>query len=310
LGVVVPLFNKEATVRRCVEALLTQTEKPRRIVVVDDGSTDGSLQALAPFRDRITVLRQPNAGPSAARNRGIYELDTEWVAFADADNCWLPDRIACIHRVVKAQPHLEWMTGCYFRCTPDASTAIMPAIPVSMESPGGAVDYFDWTASAIAGIHASETLVGRTALVRSIGGFNVSLWCHEITFMYLSLAVQRPTCGIVASPTVRIFFDGSDSLYCRLSGSATAMLAYAKALGDLSTNAGTHRGIVRSKAAEALHAALWLALNDGSLGVSREIIFSRRSDLRFKPRIKGALRYVFQAVCARLRESGFGVPTL
>src|SRR5436190_21762043 len=82
LGIVVPLYNKESTITRAIESLLSQTERPRRIVVVDDGSTDGSLGAIAPYRDEITILKQSNAGPGAARNRGVQELDTEWVGFA------------------------------------------------------------------------------------------------------------------------------------------------------------------------------------------------------------------------------------
>src|SRR5579863_5357672 len=111
LGVVMPLYNKRATVGRAIQSLLAQTVKPRQIVVVDDGSTDGSLGEVLPYGDLITVLEQPNAGPSAARNRGIQELNTEWVGFADADNSWHPGRIEAVQRMIELHPDLDWVTG-------------------------------------------------------------------------------------------------------------------------------------------------------------------------------------------------------
>ncbi len=88
VGVVVPLYNKAASVRQSVERLLDQSVRPARVVVVDDGSSDGGGARLDPLAERLTLVRQPNAGPSAARNRGASLLRTEWVAFADADNLW------------------------------------------------------------------------------------------------------------------------------------------------------------------------------------------------------------------------------
>jgi Glycosyl transferase family 2 len=297
LGVVVPLFNKRATVARAIDALLNQTESPRRIVVVDDGSTDDSLGALAGVSDRVTVVRQTNAGPSAARNRGLQELDTEWVAFADADNCWHRDRVAEINSVIRAHPTLDWLTGRYVRCHPDGKSEIMPPIPWTGEDRSGVVDYFEWTAPDLPGVHASETLVARRSLLSSVGGFLGDLRCHEITLMYLTLAVRNSRVGVVGTPTVDIEFDRPDSLYSSLRESAATMLCFAKALVRLSDSAGAaQRALLRGKAADALHTALWLALNDGSLSVSREIIFTYGSLLQRKTRVKGMMRLAWQSL--------------
>jgi glycosyltransferase involved in cell wall biosynthesis len=90
-SVVVPLYNKAPYVRRTLESVAGQTLEDLEVIVVDDGSTDGSAEAVAAFTDsRFRLVRQSNAGPGAARNRGLAEVTAPYVAFLDADDCWLP----------------------------------------------------------------------------------------------------------------------------------------------------------------------------------------------------------------------------
>src|SRR5262249_27922944 len=110
LGIVVPLYNKRATVRRSVARLLEQTRPPAQVVVVDDGSTDGSPDELALLAGPHTLLRQANAGPSAARNRGVAELRTEWVGFSDADDLWTLDRAERLGDFLSRHPGVDWLT--------------------------------------------------------------------------------------------------------------------------------------------------------------------------------------------------------
>jgi len=300
LGVVMPLYNKRATVVRAITSLLAQTVRPRQIVVVDDGSTDGSLDEILAFQDRITIVGQPNAGPSAARNRGIRELDTEWVGFADADNRWHPGRIEAVQRLIARHPDLDWLTGRYHRISAEGDMSIMPPEEGDSGSTGDVVDYFQWTAAGVPGIHASETLVTRRRLLEEVGGFDQSLRCHEITMMYLSLAVRSARVGVVAEPTVDIYFDRSDSLYSSLKDSASAMLAYGKSLVALSSRAGARRKLIRAKAAEAIRTALWLAQQNGSLPVTHEIISTLGEHLGLRTLLKGRVRFAWQSLLAQL----------
>ena len=91
VSVVIPLYNKVRDIRRAVESVLAQTWQDFEIIVVDDGSTDGSGERGAPnSQPAAPRVAQPNAGECAARNRGIQDAASELVAFLDADDEWLP----------------------------------------------------------------------------------------------------------------------------------------------------------------------------------------------------------------------------
>ncbi|WP_165066852.1 glycosyltransferase family 2 protein [Paludisphaera rhizosphaerae] len=87
---VIPAYNYGHLVSRAVESALAQTYREIEVIVVDDGSTDGTAERLAPYRDRIRYFYQENRGLSAARNAGIRLARGEWVAFLDADDVWHP----------------------------------------------------------------------------------------------------------------------------------------------------------------------------------------------------------------------------
>lgn len=94
VSVVIPMYNAGRYITQAVDSVLAQTYRPIEILVVDDGSTDDSAAILQAYGSRIRYLHQKNQGQSIARNRGITESQGELVAFLDADDFWLPDKIA------------------------------------------------------------------------------------------------------------------------------------------------------------------------------------------------------------------------
>lgn len=92
VSVVVPLYNKVDYVSPAIESVLSQTRRDFEVVVVDDGSTDGSFERVIPFTSdrRVKVLRQANRGAGAARNIGVANSRGDLICFLDADDEWLP----------------------------------------------------------------------------------------------------------------------------------------------------------------------------------------------------------------------------
>lgn len=91
VGVVVPLHNKRAYVRRAVESVLRQTHTDFKLTVVDDGSTDGSAECIERISDpRFSLIRTECRGPGAARNLGVRTTDADWIGLLDADDEWQP----------------------------------------------------------------------------------------------------------------------------------------------------------------------------------------------------------------------------
>ncbi len=96
VSVVIPAFNRVGTIREAVKSVLSQSHADLELLVVDDGSSDGTMSALADMTDpRLRLLANPrNMGPGAARNTGIRAARGDWVAFQDSDDEWLPDKLA------------------------------------------------------------------------------------------------------------------------------------------------------------------------------------------------------------------------
>ena len=95
VSVIIPTYNRAAKAARAVSSVLFQTFSDYEVIVVDDGSSDGTREALAPFGRRIRVLSHgENRGVSAARNSGIRASQGSLVAFLDSDDYWFPEKLS------------------------------------------------------------------------------------------------------------------------------------------------------------------------------------------------------------------------
>jgi glycosyltransferase involved in cell wall biosynthesis len=91
ISVVIPVYNGERYLTEALESVFAQTHPVDEVIVVDDGSTDGSAEVAGRFP--VTLIRQENRGPGAARNAGVAACSGEYLAFLDADDTWLPEKL-------------------------------------------------------------------------------------------------------------------------------------------------------------------------------------------------------------------------
>jgi glycosyltransferase involved in cell wall biosynthesis len=120
ISVVIPLFNNEKTIAQVLESVRRQTavNEIKEVVVVNDGSTDGSrgiVERYAAAHDDIAIrlINKDNGGVSAARNDGVKAARGEWISFLDADDLWLPNKIACQCDIIKDHPEIDFL-GCNY----------------------------------------------------------------------------------------------------------------------------------------------------------------------------------------------------
>ncbi|MEW6247794.1 MAG: glycosyltransferase [Nitrospirota bacterium] len=106
VSVVIPLYNARDVIRETIESVLAQSWKDYDIVVVDDGSTDGSEAIVREFGDRVHYVRQDNGGVARARNRGIAESIGEYIALLDHDDLWHPAKLEKQVAVLDRRPEV------------------------------------------------------------------------------------------------------------------------------------------------------------------------------------------------------------
>jgi glycosyltransferase involved in cell wall biosynthesis len=110
-SVIIPTYNRRKWLLRCIGSVHAQRFTDYEIVVVDDGSTDGSIEALAELGGRIRLIKQQNRGPAAARSAGARVAVGEYIAFLDSDDRWFPWTLSTLAAAAERFGHPAWLYG-------------------------------------------------------------------------------------------------------------------------------------------------------------------------------------------------------
>ena len=117
ISVIIPLYNKEDYISTSIKSIFKQSYNDYEIIVVNDGSTDKSVDIVKAFNDeRIRIINQKNAGVAAARNKGIEEAKGEYIAFLDADDEWKEDYLATQMELAEKYPQCDVFATNYEFC--------------------------------------------------------------------------------------------------------------------------------------------------------------------------------------------------
>lgn len=191
ISVVIPLYNKEKSIASTLRTVLNQTFSDYEIVIVNDGSTDGSVEEIEKVQDdRIRLVHQPNAGVSAARNRGIEEAKGDLIAFLDADDEWKPEYLATQYHLFQKYPECSVFACNYeFR---DVSGKVTPTLIHKLPFVGedGILSNYFEVASCSHPPICSISVMVKKQVMQAIGGFPVGVTSGEDLLTWARLSIN------------------------------------------------------------------------------------------------------------------------
>lgn len=181
---IVPVYNGERFIGEAIQSILAQTYAHREIIVVDDGSEDGTADVLQSLGGQLRVIRQENQGPSLARNRGMEESHGEFVAFLDADDLWVEDKLEAQMEILVERPDVDMCSGhmkSFWVPELEEEARRFSGHPYHQERP----------------VLSACTLLARRELFERIGGFDPDLRNGEDTDWFIRMMRSGATSAIV-----------------------------------------------------------------------------------------------------------------
>ena len=198
-SVIMPAFNSERYVGAAIETVLGQSLADFELIVVDDGSTDGTLEAVRRYAEepRVRVLQQEHGGLASARNRGISVATSSLVAFLDSDDLWLVDYLTRMYAVMQTSPHAVLAFGGW-RYVDDRGTLLPQVVMPFRAEPETARLELPWRNALI-----PSAVIARTASIRRVGGFDTAFQGVEDWDLSIRLLGEGP---FVALPQVSTLY--------------------------------------------------------------------------------------------------------
>jgi glycosyltransferase involved in cell wall biosynthesis len=198
-SVIIPVYNREKLLASAIDSVLAQAFDDREILVVDDGSTDGSMDLVERrYGSQVKVYRQANAGPGMARNFGAAHATGEYLAFLDSDDLWFPWTLATYARLIAEYDRPAVLSGAMQYFTDESD---LPAQPGG--GPPRAERFEDYFASSRAGLYVGAGQgVFRRDVFEAAGGFVADRLIAEDHDLMLRLGTARGLVVLHSPPTV------------------------------------------------------------------------------------------------------------
>lgn len=209
LSVIIPLYNGSALIERCLDSINSQGFQGLEVIVVDDGSTDDSVERIKRYKYPVHIFQQSNQGPAAARNKGVQQAKGKYIAFLDADDYWLPNFIHNTYSFLEANEDVIAVSVGQRHILPNKVEKIIPEYLKSghgekPSDPFVISDFFDYWH------HHNHVCTGsvmmRASIVKETGGQRTDLRITEDLEFWALLATYGKW-GII--PKVLFVSDGT-----------------------------------------------------------------------------------------------------
>jgi GT2 family glycosyltransferase len=204
ISVVVPVYNRSNFIKQALDSITSQSHAPDEIIVVDDGSTDETREQLKSYGDSITtIFLEHNSGPSKARNAGVRQANTDWIAFLDSDDCWKKDKLKNQIEFIKKYPFYQILQSdeIWIRNGRRVNPCRHHAKPAD----------WIWDASLERCLVSPSGVLIRKSLFEQFGGFDESLPVCEDYDLWLKISRHHPV-GLEPSLSVVKYGGHSDQL--------------------------------------------------------------------------------------------------
>ncbi len=216
-AVVIPVYNKAPYVARALTSVLRQSFADWELVVVDDGSIDGSTEVIARYTDsRMRVVRQDNAGVASARNRGVAQTSAPFVAFLDADDWWEPTFLQEMDALIRRHPGAGLYSSRYWIVRRGQRS--VAALNVERDFEEGEVDYFGLYAQTLCMPLCTGSVCVPREVFDKAGGFRPGVRLGEDFLLWAGIALENKTV-VINKPLlsynqdVDVAFRGTHHLY-------------------------------------------------------------------------------------------------
>jgi len=205
-SIVIPLYNKEKYISRAIESVLSQSFKDFELIIVDDGSTDNSLEVVKNFTDsRIRIVEQTNQGVGFARNRGMTEAKYDWIALLDADDAWSIHHLNELAEIIDAFPS----TGMVSNKIIYVDTNQKPTATNEDESGNiRLIDYFLEAAKDVTIVWSSSVAISKEAFI-NVGGFSDEKMGEDLKY-WAKIALSYPVA--ISDKVTSYYFRGTNGV--------------------------------------------------------------------------------------------------
>jgi glycosyltransferase involved in cell wall biosynthesis len=217
ISTIIPAYNAAGHIGRALDSVLAQTQPPAEIIVVDDGSTDDTAEIVRSYGEIVQCITAHHVGAGQARNMGIEAARYPWIAFLDADDEWLPEKLVLQAALVNRHPDLVWCYSNMYVQRKGRQDRTLSHDPQRVGRLLGADEVFDDYLQALAAGAPTSciTWMIRREALEAVGGFcQHRRWAQDAD-LALRLAYRWPRIGYVRRPLAINHFGRLDSITVR-----------------------------------------------------------------------------------------------